>query len=68
MNKKSRVVIKTGKRGTCEMFIVCEKTKNVIPVVGVEHHGVVALAQLLVEMRRCGMELPESVIDEFQTK
>jgi hypothetical protein len=61
--KISRVDISWGPRGHTTVAIVCEKTKQVLPVYGLERPGAVAFANLLCELRNRGMSLPEMICD-----
>lgn len=60
----NRVEIKDGKRGTTSVFIVCDDSKQVLPVYGLDRSGARALAQLLTDMSRMGISLPKVVDDQ----
>lgn len=60
--EKSRIVIKKNKgRDDYKVLIICEKTKNIIPAFGLEYRGAIVLGQLLRDLSKSGMELPEEM-------
>jgi len=66
--KKSRVELKPAKGGLVEVFIICEDTKQVTPVYGLDRIGAYMLAQLLVDLHKGGLSLPEEIIDQTWEK
>jgi hypothetical protein len=61
--KKSRAEITRDAKGGILLCIYCEKLKKVLPVTGLNYKSALVVANLLVEIQRNGMSLPEQVID-----
>lgn len=64
MEKVSRIEIGKSEKhdGLYDIVIVCEKTKHVVPIYGLELIGAKNLAHLLINLGTWEMELPKKCI------